>query len=75
MKKIFSLLPVFLMPIFLTSCSDDDDVVDRLRTISDVPASAEVSVDYLPINVFEIPVETDLDLRQLIEDELGLMRL
>ena len=71
MKKIFSLLPVFLMTIFLTSCSDDDDVVDRLRTISDVPASAEVSVDYLPINVFEIPVETDLDLRQLIEDELG----
>jgi len=71
MKKIFSLLPVFLMTIFLTSCSDDDDVVDRLRTISDVPASAEVSVDYLPINIFEIPVETDLDLRQLIEDELG----
>ncbi|MBW2961219.1 hypothetical protein [Mesonia aestuariivivens] len=71
MKKTYLFLPVLFMTILFSSCSDDDDVVDRLRTISDIPINAEVSIDYLPINIFEIPVEKDLDLRQLIENELG----
>ncbi|MDQ7916711.1 hypothetical protein RBU60_03920 [Mesonia sp. MT50] len=71
MNKKLLFLPVVLMTILFSSCSDDDDVIDRLRTLNDIPANAEVSFDYLPINLFEIPVETSLDLRQLIENELG----
>ncbi|WP_026450288.1 hypothetical protein [Aequorivita capsosiphonis] len=71
MKKKFLFLPVVLITILFSSCSSDDDVIDRLRTLNDIPANADLSIDYLPINIFEIPVEKSLDLRQLIEDELG----
>ncbi|MDT0293843.1 hypothetical protein ACFQ3R_10675 [Mesonia ostreae] len=71
MNKKFLFLPVVLMTILFSSCSDDDDVVDRLRTIDDIPVSVEETVSYLPINVFDFPIETDVDLRGAIEDELG----
>lgn len=70
MKKKILILPMILLGLFFTSC-EDDDVLDRLRTLDDLPANADVSVDYLPINIFAIPFEKDLDLKQLIEDELG----
>lgn len=71
MTKKLLFLPVILMTLFFSSCSEDDDVIDRLRTLDDIPANAEVSIDYLPINIFEIPIEQSLDLRQLIENEIG----
>lgn len=71
MKKRFLFLPVILFTILFSSCSSDDDVIDRLRTLNDIPADADLSIDYLPINIFEIPVEKSLDLKQLLEDELG----
>lgn len=72
MNKKFFILPAILLSLIFTSCSDDDDdVTDRLTTISDIPVNADVSVDYLPINLFEIPIETEINLRDLIEDELG----
>lgn len=71
MKKKFLFLPVVLITILFSSCSSDDDVIDRLRTLNDIPANADISIEYLPINIFEIPIEKSLDLKQLIEDELG----
>ncbi|WP_194850347.1 hypothetical protein [Nonlabens antarcticus] len=71
MNKKFLVLPLILFAALFNSCSEDDDLLDRLRTVSDIPANADLSVDYLPINIFAIPIETSLDLRQLIEDELG----
>lgn len=71
MKKSLLFLPVVLMTILMSSCSSDDDVVDRLTKITDIPANADLSIDYLPINLFEIPIEQNLNLRQLIDDELG----
>lgn len=69
-KKLF-ISPAILLSLIFTSRSDDDDVTDRLTTISDIPVNADVSVDYLPINLFEIPLETEINLSDLIEDELG----
>ena len=71
-KRIF-LLPVLFLGLLLGSCNDDDaeDVVDRIRTIDDIPVSETATIDYLPINIFEVPVETDIDLRQALEDETG----
>ena len=69
-KKLLA-VPVILIILFLSSCSKDDDVIDRLRTLDDIPANADLSINYLPINIFEIPIEQSLDLRQLIENELG----
>lgn len=71
MKKSLLFLPVVLMTILTSSCSSDDDVIDRLTKITDIPANADLSIDYLPINLFEIPIEQNLNLRQLIYDELG----
>ncbi|MGO3182710.1 MAG: hypothetical protein ACTIJ9_07755 [Aequorivita sp.] len=71
MNKKFLFLPLLLIIILVSSCSSDDDVIDRLRTLNDIPANADLSIDYLPINIFAIPIEQSLDLRQLIEDELG----
>ena len=73
MNKKFFLLPILFLGLFLGSCSDDDveEVVDRIRTIDDIPVSETASVDYLPINLFEIPIETDVNLRQALEDETG----
>ena len=73
MNKKFFLLPILFLGLFLGSCSDDDveEVVDRIRTIDDIPGSETASVDYLPINLFEIPIETDVNLRQALEDETG----
>ena len=73
MNKKFFLLPILFLGLFLVSCSDDDveEVVDRIRTIDDIPVSETASVDYLPINLFEIPIETDVNLRQALEDETG----
>tara|TARA_B100001146_G_scaffold59533_1_gene52402 strand:+ start:160 stop:723 length:564 start_codon:yes stop_codon:yes gene_type:complete len=72
-NKKFFLLPILFVSLFLGSCSDDDveEVVDRIRTIDDIPVSETASVDYLPINIFEIPIETDVNLRQALEDETG----
>ncbi len=71
-KTLF--LPLLLIAVLFTSCSKDDDiddVINNLRTLNDIPANADISVEYLPINLFEIPFEKSLDLRDLIEDELG----
>ncbi|MCK0124893.1 hypothetical protein MWU76_10825 [Gelidibacter sp. F2691] len=71
MKTKLLALPLLLLTILFSSCSSDDDVIDRLRTLNDIPADAEVSITYLPINIFALPIEQKLDLRQLIEKELG----
>lgn len=71
MKKKLFFLPVVLLTLIFGSCSSDDDIIDRLRTLNDIPANAEINIAYLPINIFAIPIETSLDLKQLIEDELG----
>lgn len=70
MKLLF--LPVILMVVIFSSCSGDDDIIDRISTLNDIPADAELSIDYLPVNLFEIPIEQNLDLRQLIKDQLGV---
>ncbi len=71
MNKKLLILPAIILSLIFTSCSDDDDVIDRIRTISDIPVTENVSIDYLPINLFEIPVETDLNVKQAIEAELN----
>ncbi|WP_417886193.1 hypothetical protein [Zunongwangia sp.] len=74
MNKKLLFLPVLLLGILFTACSDDDnvdDVVDRIRTIDDIPVSANASIDYLPINPLEIPIETDVNLRDALEDKTG----
>lgn len=74
MNKKFLFLPLILITILFGSCSKDDsvdDVIDRLRTLNDIPATADLAIEYLPINIFAIPIETSLDLKQLIENELG----
>lgn len=71
MKKKLLVLPVILFTILFSSCSSDDDVLDRLRTLNDIPANADIELEYLPINIFEIPIETSIDLRALLENELG----
>lgn len=71
MNKKLLILPAIILSLIFTSCSDDDDVIDRIRTISDIPVTENVNIDYLPINLFEIPVETDLNVKQAIEAELN----
>jgi hypothetical protein len=71
MNKKLSLLPLFLFISLIYSCSETDAILDKLRTINDIPATADLSIAYLPINLFEIPLEKTLNLRQIIEDELG----
>lgn len=71
MKKSLLFLPFILLTVLVSSCSSDDDVVDRLTKITDIPVNADLSLEYLPINLFEIPIEKELNLRQLIDDELG----
>lgn len=71
MNKKFLFFPLILVTILFASCSSDDDIIDRLRTLNDIPANADLSIDYLPINIFAIPLETGIDLKQLIENELG----
>lgn len=71
MNKKLLVLPAMILSLVFTSCSDDDDVIDNIRTISDIPVTENVSIDYLPINLFEIPIETDLNVKQAIEDELS----
>ncbi|WP_121666645.1 hypothetical protein [Mesonia aquimarina] len=71
-KRIF-LLPALFLGLIFTSCSEDDveDAVDQIRTIDNISVSETASIEYLPANIFEIPVETELNLRGALEDETG----
>ena len=71
MKK-YLFLALTITGLSVSSCSDDDNIIDRIRTIDDIPVSVDASIDYLPINPFEIPVETDVNLRGALENETGV---
>ncbi|TXK71062.1 hypothetical protein [Mesonia sp. HuA40] len=70
MRNKLLFLPLLIFSLFFSACSDDD-VIDRIRTINDIPVSVNKTVDYLPINAFNFPIETSINLRAELEKELG----